>query len=484
LGALATAVSKKGENAVSEAVAMLKELTHRGIDAHGVATPNWVNIAKSLDELIIGKAHSDIAIGHNLSRISLMDRTQPILGEGFALVFEGRLFPPSKVSEVDEIIEVLKPSAQEKASKIIEKFDGSYVFAIAFPGKVIAGRDALGTNPLYYGESETTCAMASERKALWAIGIKSVRSFPPGNLAVITRSGFLFKPIKPVTQPSLRRIKMESAAERLRGLLLKSTKARVTDLERVAVAFSGGLDSSVIAVLAKACGVRVHLVSVGLENQPEIRFVEDAAEALGLPLHLATYNLKDVEKILPKVLWLIEEPDSMKVSVAIPFYWVAETASKLGYKVLLAGQGGDELFGGYQRYLREYAQNGAEAVQYAMYRDVASSYEVNFQRDNQVCAFHKVELRLPFADREVVDFSLSLPVDLKIDSATGLRKVVLRTVAEMLGMPPFIVNRPKKAIQYATGVDGALRRLARGKGLTLREYIEKVFNEVYSGIGA
>jgi len=484
LGALSAAVSKRGKNAVSEVAAMLGELAHRGMDAHGIATSSWVKITKSLDELMIEEADSDIALGHNLSCISLKDRPQPVLGKDFALVFEGRIFPPPRVSGVDEIVGKLKPDTQKNAGKMIEKFDGSYVFAIAFPDKVIAGRDTLGTNPLYYGENETTCAMASERKALWAIGIKNVGSFPLGNLAVITRSGFSFKPIKPITQPSLKRMKMESAAKRLRGLLLKSTEARVTDLERVAVAFSGGLDSSVIAVLAKACGVRVHLVSVGLEDQPEIRFVEEAAEELGLPLHLTTYTPKDVEKVLPRVLWLIEEPNPMKVSVAIPFYWVAETASKLGYKVLLAGQGGDELFGGYQRYLREYAHHGAEAVRDAMYRDVASSYEVNFQRDNQVCAFHKVELRLPFADREIVDFSLSLPVDLKIDSVRGLRKIILRAVAEMLGMPPFIFNRPKKAIQYATGVDGALRRLARGKGLTSKEYIEKVFNEVYSRIGA
>ena len=483
MGALATAVNKRGKNAVPEVVAMLRELKHRGIDAHGIATPSWVKIIKSLDELIIEEAGSHIALGHNISRISLKNSSQPVLGEGFALAFDGRFFPPTKKCEVDEVIEELKPDAQKNASKII-KFDGSYVFAIAFPEKVIAGRDPLGTNPLYYGENETTSALASERKALWTIGIKDVKSFPPGSLAVVNRSGFSFKPIKPVTQPPLRNIKMENAVEQLRRLLLKSTEARVKNLERVAVAFSGGLDSSVIAALAKAFGVRVLLVSVGLENQPEIRFVEDAAEALGLPIHIATYTPKDVEEVLPKVLWLIEEPDAMKASVAIPFYWVAETASKLGYRVLFAGQGGDELFGGYQRYLREYAHCGAEAVRDAMYRDVASSYEVNFQRDNQVCAFHKVELWLPFADREVVDFSLSLPVDLKIDLVKGLRKVILMAVAEMLGVPPFIFNRPKKAVQYATGVDGALRRLARGKGLTSKEYIEKVFNEVYPEMGA
>jgi asparagine synthase (glutamine-hydrolysing) len=483
VGALAAAVDKKGEKAFSKVVTMLKELTHRGTNAQGVATHNRVKIAKSLDEITAEETNSDIAIGYNLSRISSKDRPQPILGECFALTFDGRLFPPPKICEVNEIVEELKPDAQKNASKIIEKFDGSYVFVIAFPDKVIAGRDALGISPLYCGENETMCAIASERKALWATGIKNVRSFPPGNLAVISRSGFSFKSIKRLTQPSLRRMKMENASKCLRDLLLKSMRERVIDSKKVAVAFSGGLDSSLIAMLAKICGADVHLVSVGLENQVELRYAKDAAEALELPLHLKTYKLGDVEKTLPQVLWLVEEPDAMKVSVAIPFYWAAEAASKLGYKVIFAGQLGDELFGGYQRYLRMYKQQGIAAVRNIMFQDVVSSYEVNFQRDNQVCAFHKVELRLPFADREVVDFSLSLPVDLKIDSARGVRKVILRMVAEMLGMPPFIVNRPKKAIQYATGMDGALQKLARGKGLTLKEYIEKVFKEVYSWTG-
>ena len=250
------------------------------------------------------------------------------------------------------------------------------------------------------------------------------------------------------------------------------------------MAFSGGLDSSVIAVLTKICGTNTRLISVGLEDQPEVRYAEAAAEALGLPLHLQTYTIRDVEEVLPRVLWLIEEPDMVKVGVAIPFYWTAETASKLGYSVLLAGQGGDELFGGYQRYLREYAQSGVLAVQKAMYRDVASSYETNFQRDNQVCSFHKVELRLPFADRDIAHFSLGLPLSLKIDSTTDpLRKRVLRRVAQSLGMPTFIANKTKKAVQYATGVDKALRRLARGRGITLRSMLEEVFRRAYPSVG-
>jgi asparagine synthase (glutamine-hydrolysing) len=484
MGAIAAAVSKKNENVIPKVVAMLRELTHRGTDAHGVATPDLVAVAKSIKELFDEEVESSIALGHNLSRILMRDRPQPVQEKGFSLVFEGRLFPPPDAPEAEEVMTMLRPDPQRNAGYVIERLNGSYAFAVACPGGVIAGRDTMGTTPLYYGENEATCAIASERKALWALGTRSVKSFPPGNLAMISAEGFSFKPVKTITQPPLESLEMETGAKRLQDLLLESTRRRVSDVERVAVAFSGGLDSSIVAVLAKMCGANVHLISVGLEGRPEVRYAEAAAEALGLPIHLQTYTIRDVGEVLPRVLWLMEESDVVKVGVAVPFYWTAETASRLGRNVLLAGQGSDELFGGYQRYLREYAQSGVLAVQKALYRDVASSYEANFQRDNQVCSFHRVELRLPFADRDVAHFSLGLPLSLKIDStADPLRKRVLRRVAQSLGIPPFIVNKTKKAVQYTTGVDKALRKLARGRGMTLRSMLEEIFRRVHPSVG-
>jgi asparagine synthase (glutamine-hydrolysing) len=483
MGAIVAAVNKKGENAVPKVVTMLKELTHRGVDAHGVATPTSAAIAKSIEEIAVQDVSSSVALGHNLSRVLPRDRPQPVQGDGFALVFEGRLFPSTSLPDVEEVMEMLEPNHQRNASHVIEKLEGSYAFAIALPNQIIAGRDTLGTNPLYYGENETTFAVASERKALWKLGIKNAKSFPPGHTAVINAQGFSFKPIKTIVQPLQEDVDMETAAKRLQDLLLESTRKRVSDLEEVAVAFSGGLDSGLVAVLAEKCGINVQLISVGLENQLEVKFAETAAEMLKLPLHLQTYTVNDVERVLPRVLWLIEEPNLIKASIAIPFYWTGENASKLGCHVLLAGQGADELFGGYKRYLEEYEQSGVGAVQKAMYRDTAMSYEKNFQRDNQACSFHKVELRLPFIDRDVVQFSLSLPPKLKIESAEDrLRKRVLRQVAQNLGVPMFIVNKTKKAVQYATGVSKAIQRLARKEGLTSREYVEKVFRRVYPAL--
>jgi len=481
MGGIAAALNKHDEDAVSSVLLMLSQLTHRGADIFQVATPTSTVASESLIQLQTKKLVSNTAVGHNSSPIVSREELQPILLEkNYTLAFEGRLFPPSKTSDIDEVARCLKPNLQRSAKNIIRRFDGSYAFAIALQDKILAGRDSFGTNPLFYGENETFYALASERKALLTLGITNVKSFPPGNLAVISAKGVSFNLVATVTQLPQKIVGIEKAANCLQNLLLKSIMERLSDVDEVAVAFSGGLDSTVLAVLAKKCISKVNLVTVGLESQPELGHAKRVAECLKLPFHLQTHTLADVENVLEKVLWLIEEPHVMKVGVAIPFFWTAKTASRIGCCVLLAGQGADELFGGYHRYLTEYVRGGVNAVQKSIFSDVLMSHETNFQRDNPVCAFHKVELRLPYIDRELVRFALSLPVNLKIDSVHDqLRKRVLRQVAKNLDIPEFIVERAKKAVQYATGVDKALRELARRRRLPQRDYIKQVFRKIY-----
>lgn len=484
MGALVAAVNKAGGNAVSTVVAMLRELNHRGNNGHGVATPDLAIFAESFEDLGVNNLCSGVALGHNLSCILHRDQPQPVRGDGFTVVFEGRLFPSPNLpglSEANEIVEMLGSNPLRNASRIVEKREGSYVFAVAYPNKVIVGRDVLGVSPLYYGENEILCAVASERKALWKIGLETIRSFPPGHLAVIDNRGFSFFPVEKLRMPPTETMDTETAARALLLLILESTRKRVSDLEEVAVAFSGGLDSSVVAVVAENVGLDVQLVSVGLEGQREVRFAEEAAEALGLPISLQTYTVSDLERTLSKVLWLTEEPNVINACIAVPFYWLAETTSKLGHRILLAGQGADELFGGYQRYLKEYVQSGAEAVKQKMFHDIKNAYRVNFQRDNQTCSYHAVEMRLPFVDRDVVDFALRLPLRLNINSVEDeLRKRVLRRAASKLEIPSFIAYKRKKAVQYTTGVTKALHRLARAENSTLREYIKNAFSKLFS----
>jgi asparagine synthase (glutamine-hydrolysing) len=479
MGATIAIVNKRGENATETAVSMLKMLKHKGVEAFGLASPTIVKIEKSVEALKNQNVDSPVVVGHAFSKILPHDKPQPIKVNDATLVFDGRIYPTTKVSDVEIVAKKLR-NLNESIEAFIEDFEGCFAFAVAEPEKIIAGRDVMGTRPLYYGENLDFAALASERKALWGIGIETVNSFPPGNIAFVDRNGFKFKPVKNLAYSKAKEITMQAAAKRLQKLLRQSVEERVSGLSKVAVAFSGGLDSSIIAFLAKHSGVDVRLLHVSLENQLETGQAKKAAEELTLPIHVCLYDEGDVEKALPKVLWLIEEPDPIKASIGIPLYWVAEKAAEMNFKVMLAGQGADELFAGYQRYVHDYLRHGSEKLYETFFNDVLRLHEINLERDFKICNFHNVELRLPFATYQIAKFATQLPVELKIEMKdNGLRKLVLRRATENLGLPRFIAEKPKKAIQYATGVNKILKKLARTKGVPVKEYVKETFQTVF-----
>lgn len=476
MGAIVAVIDKRGKNATEAAIAMLKILEHKGIEVFGIASPSHIEIEKSIEVLQSQNINSSVVVGHVFSRTFKTDKPQPTKLENATLVFEGRIYPiTSKISDAEIVAQKL---CQREAVKNLFASEGFFAFVIAKREKIIAGRDAMGIYPLYYGENFQFAALASERKALWRIGIKDVNSFSPGHAALVDRNGFQFKPVRTLTYSGVKPTTMQVAAKQLQKLLWQSVDERVYGLREIVVAFSGGLDSGLIAFLAKNSGVDVHLIHVGLKNQLETVYAKKVAEELKLPIHVYLYDEEDVEKILSRVLWLIEESDPVKASIGVPFYWAAEKTAEMGFKIMLAGQGADELFGGYKRYIDDYLRYGDKKTHEILFSDVLKMYETNFERDFKICNFHNIELRLPFATFQIAKFASSLPVKLKIKLPDdGLRKLVLRRAAENLGLPQFVAERPKKAIQYATGISKVLKKLARKNKLSMSEYMQRLFQK-------
>ena len=119
-------------------------------------------------------------------------------------------------------------------------------------------------------------------------------------------------------------------------------------------------------------------------------------------------------------------------------------------------------------------------MQRNIFNDISCLYRANLERDSKICSFHDVELRLPFAAFELAKFAASLPLRHKLESSTdSLRKIVLRKTAEQLGLPSQIACEPKKAIQYATGVNKVLNKIAQRERLQLKEYLEKMFQTTF-----
>jgi asparagine synthase (glutamine-hydrolysing) len=215
-----------------------------------------------------------------------------------------------------------------------------------------------------------------------------------------------------------------------------------------------------------------------MENQPETEEAIEASEKLNLPLQVDLYKDSDLENTLPQVVALIEEADPIKASIGLPFYWVAEKASEARFHVMLAGQGADELFGGYQRYVKEYCKDGAKKVRKTMFDDVTNIFESNLERDLKITSYFDVELRLPFASFDIAEFALTLPIECKMEpKADTLRKLALRKVALSVGLPSALVDKPKKAVQYSTGINDAIKRVAKKQDKTVNQYISELLEK-------
>jgi asparagine synthase (glutamine-hydrolysing) len=471
-------LDKEGNNVVERVLDVLNTLSGRQPSHFGLVSPKKTVIEKSPGILSRQGIDSSIAVGYVSTKPTSSSGYEFLQLDDASLVFEGRVYSPIPKTAVMEQVAKEPHHCETILQTLIAKADGDYSFLMLKDGWIAAGRDPIGVQPLYYGENKNVVAVATNRKALWKLGIENPLSFPPGNIAFVNREGFQFKPIKTLTYSEPKPMTMDEAAEKLQALLEQSIRRRVHGLKEVAVAFSGGLDSSLVAFLASKCGVKVNLFHVSLENQVETEEAMKAADELNLPLCVHLFKDSDVEKTLPTVIALIEEPDPIKASIGLPFYWAAEKAAEAGFRVLLAGQGADELFGGYQRYVNEYCKEGSEKVRKTMFNDVAKIHESNLERDLKICTYHDVELRLPFASFELAEFALSLPIECKIEKKTDtLRKLVLRKVALNAGIPSAVVDKPKKAVQYSTGINDAVKRIAKKHQKAVNEYVNELLQE-------
>jgi asparagine synthase (glutamine-hydrolysing) len=215
------------------------------------------------------------------------------------------------------------------------------------------------------------------------------------------------------------------------------------------VALSGGVDSALVAVLAqRPC------VVVGLPGSHDVCRARDVAEELALPLSVVTVDEQQVEEALRCAVRVIPRLTPVDAAIATTLYFVAEWAGNNGYRRILAGQGADELFGGYARYLDSATLAGDLA------RDVAG-LPGQVARDQAVAALHGTCFSLPYADVRVVRAARAIPAAEKVQG--GVRKKPLRVVAERY-LPHSTAFYEKKAMQYGSGIWKTIQLLARENG--------------------
>ena len=251
----------------------------------------------------------------------------------------------------------------------------------------------------------------------------------------------------------------------LRKLLLRGTRRCVASVERPALLFSGGLDSSILAALLSSIRpTSGPLIVAGSDAARDIQAARQAATTLGLPLEVRRFTLIEVAEALPSILSTVGSTDVLQVSLAIPLYFAASRAHELGVRVLLSGQGADELFGGYARYERLVLQGEVRSVNAEMRTDFRKLTQTTLPYQQAIVERHAIHLVTPYLDRPVIAFAQNLPLHYKLlrtDHAI-VRKRILRNLAVDLKLPATIADAPKRAAQYGSGAARILAELTSG----------------------
>ncbi|MDH7509322.1 MAG: asparagine synthase-related protein [Methanomassiliicoccales archaeon] len=245
----------------------------------------------------------------------------------------------------------------------------------------------------------------------------------------------------------------------LQGILGENLRGR----SDIAVSFSGGLDSSILAAIASEY-CTPHLYTVGIEDSHDISVARITSEKLGLPWEKIVLTEEDIINAVPRLAAIISDLNPLVLSYELPLYFVALNAKE---SLLINGQGADELFGGYKKYE---LLSFDERVK-SMDEDLKKLLDKGMNLERKIAAHFGKAILHPFLNPQFIDLARSIPVEERMRG--GIRKGLLRNVARALALNE-IADYEKKAAQYGSGIMRVLKNAARKRKLHLNEYVQQL----------
>lgn len=365
-------------------------------------------------------------------------------GADTAVVIDGHLYHADEpqIPKADLLLRLLG----EFGPSFVEHLDGDFAFALATDGGLMLARDAIGLRPLFYGYKNNELYFASELKALSGL-CDEVEELPPGH--ILTQQQGL-RPFKALSHSVPEFDSFEQAAHILADLLRQAVQIRLKDGNIGGVLLSGGLDSSIIAYLAKQCQpeLKTFTVGIGGGESEDLKQAQEVAQYLGTEHHEYIYGESEIEQVLPQVIYHLESFDEDCVYGAVANYFAARLAAQ-HTKGVLCGEGADEFLGGYHE-LKE-AKNETEFLQ-LMEDLIGNAYHTGLQRLDRMMAAHSLEFRPPFLDGRVTAFCSKIPPDWKVHGKEKVEKWILRKALAGL-LPNHVLNRVKQP--FASGAGSA-----------------------------
>lgn len=406
--------------------------------------------------------------GHYLSheRLSIIDLhtgKQPIQGTSNAwMVHNGEIYNHQQLRDgilkhhsfrTTSDSEVIVHLYEEFGDDFCNHLDGIFAFVVIDGDHYIAGRDPLGVKPLYYGIDERgRMYFASEMKAL-ADQCKTFATFPPGHYYT-PKTGFV-KYYQPIWEDASKAINATDY-QAIRETLTQAVEKRLMSDVPIGVLLSGGLDSSLTSSIAvrlmKERGKTLHSFSIGLDaNAPDAKAARKVAEFLGTKHHEIHFTIEQGIEILEKLIWHLETYDVTSIRASTPMYFLSKFITEMGIKVVLSGEGADEIFGGYL-YFRN-APSVADFQKETIER-VQKLHTADLLRADKSTMAHGLEARVPFLDKKFLDLAITIKPEEKMPQTyDGVEKYILRKAfdtPEQPYLPAEVLWRQKE--QFSDGV--------------------------------
>ena len=443
-GILAIIGRAKDEQLVGE---LSKRMTHRGPDER--------------DLHVTEKGH--ILSHERLSIIDLHSGKQPIQGTKTAyMIHNGEIYNHQELRDgvlkahtfrTKSDSEVIVHLYEEFGYDFCNRLDGDWAFVVVDGDDFIAGRDPMGVKPLYYGLDERgRIYFSSEMKPI-ADQCKTFSTFPPGHYYT-AKTGFV-KYYKPEYEDYLK-ADQELDLALIRETLIEATCKRLMSDVPIGVLLSGGLDSSLTSAIASRLlaesGKKLHSFSIGLDaDAPDAAAARKVAEYLGTEHHEIHFTVEEGIQILDKLIWHLETYDVTSIRASTPMYFLSKAITDLGIKVVLSGEGADEIFGGYL-YFRN--APSAEDFQKETIERVQKLFTADLLRADKSTMAHGLETRVPFLDKAFLDLAVRIKAEEKMPKTyDGKEKYILRKAfdtPENPYLPEEVLWRQKE--QFSDGV--------------------------------
>ena len=262
---------------------------------------------------------------------------------------------------------------------------------------------------------------------------------------------------------------MSELSQRL-SELLDASVAKCTEGQDVAIAFSGGIDSALVAALAKRHARSISLYTVGAEGSHDVEAAREVAPLLGLDVTVIDLPDRDIVENLREMISVTGTESPLTLAFEMPLFCVMRNCSE---GTILGGQGADELFAGYNKYV------GMKDLQMRdeMAKDLAKLYTATKPHEAAMGKHFGKTVKYAYLDKDIVALSRNAPTEVLRPIDEDIRKKLLCDAACDLGYA-FLADRKKKAAQYGSGMMDAVRRICRSEGCTYNELVAKLVKSV------